>query len=449
MNASRLLPSALLVLAGVSVWVGKGVDVGPIDLQAVQVATVLLALGVLAAASLSRRAPLTGLHPTVQTLFAALVVAALLVCVAALLSSGAARNDMSVVRFVARYAMGIVLVGALLHFLRRPRSPRVLEAALLTGAVASVGLSALGFAFPALGEVTIRFGDRAQGLVNNPNQLAMMLVATVPIALAAALRAPRRLHRWLLLVALVAGVAFTGSKANLLLLAVGLPTLALLAAFLRRGVMRKARTAFALTALAASSGAAAYWVVLRFNPRTLATFERLLDDPAGTSTVASRREMWESALQTGLAHPWFGVGADHAPFYLPHAHAHNVGIEFFLTMGAVGVAALAALLGAWLALALTSAWVAYTERGAPFAERVSLLAYAASLLAYVASNQTSDSFGGTTLPIAWIVSALALARLDLSLRRRSALGTPHGAARGDALGTPHDTPRGPARAGAG
>lgn len=429
MTWSRVFPGFALAFVGLSVWVGRGIDVGPVNLQAAQVATVVVALALFAAAAVSHRAPLAGLHPTVRALFAAVVVAALLVAFAAVMSSGAALEPLSVVRFVARYVMGIVLVGALLHFLRSRRSLRTLERALLAGASVSVTIAAVGFVVPALGTVTIRYGDRVQGLLNHPNQFAIMLLAVAPIALAFALRAPRQPLRWVVLVAMAGGIAFTGSKANLLLLAGGLPLLALIAASLRRGPVAQVRTALALTAAAAVASAAAYAVVLRFNPRTLATLQRLFDDPTTTSTVQSRWGMWERAVQVGLEHPWFGVGADHARFYLPHAHAHNVSIEFFLTMGAAGLVALGSLVTAWLGLASVSMWLAYAVRSAPFADRIGLFVYPTSLLVYIVSNQSSDSFGGTTLPIAWIATSLTLAHMDVVLRERAATRatatTPH------------------------
>ncbi len=424
MSWSRVLPSLSLAFVGLSVWVGRGVDVGPVNLQAAQIATVVVALALFSAAAVSRRAPLSGLHPTVRALFAAVVVAALLVAFAAVMSSGAAHEPLSVLRFVARYGMGIVLVFALLHFLRSRRSLRTLEGALLVGATASVAIAALGFVIPALGTVTIRYGDRVQGLLNHPNQFAIVLLAVAPIALAVALRAPRQPLRWVVLITVAGGIAFTGSKANLLLLAGGLPLLALIAASLRRGPIAQLRTALSLTVAAGVAAAAAYAVVLRFNPRTLATLQRLFDDPATTSTVQSRREMWERAVQVGLEHPWFGVGADHARFYLPHAHAHNVSIEFFLTMGVAGLVALGALVTAWLGLAAVSMWLASVARSAPFADRIGLVVYPASLLAYVVSNQSSDSFGGTTLPIAWIATALTLGHMDVVLRERASTRVP-------------------------
>lgn len=421
MRLARLLPTAAVLLVGLAVWVGRGVALGPITLQAAQVATLIVAAVALAAASLARRPPLAGLHPTVGALLCAVAGATLLVTIAALLSSIGAPDAVSALRFIMRYVFGIVLVVALLHFLRSLRTLRWLERALLLGATASVAVAALGFAIPALGALTIRYGDRAQGLLNHPNQLAIVLLAVAPIALAVALRSPRRIGGWAALLLVAGGIAFTGSKANLLLLAVSLPALALLAAYLRRGPLVQARTALGLMVAAAAAAAGAYWIVLRFNPRTLATLERLFDDPWSTSTVVSRSEMWGTAVRVGLDHPWFGVGADHARFHLPHSHAHNVVIEFFLTMGAVGLVALIALVSAWLTVAAFSLWIAYTRTRMPFADRLGLLAYPASLLLYVASNQSSDSFGGTTLPIAWIATAMALGHLDVVLKEHASV----------------------------
>ena len=410
------LVHALLGLMGLALWVGRGVDLGAVDLQAVQVVGALAVVVMLAQTVSTRTAPLQSLQPTTQKLLAGVAVAVTAIVAVAALSAFQATDPISVLRFVVRYVLGLVLVVALVQFLGRRSRLRQLERALLFGAVASVGLAALGFVLPELGAITIRYGDRAQALLNHPNQFAILLTAVAPIALAAALRQPRRPTRWAVLLVVAAGVAFTGSKLNLALLVVALPAMGLLATLLRRGMLERAASALRLMGLAAAALAVAYAVVLRFNPRTLATFERLLEDPWSTSAVVTRSEMWGTALRVGLDHPWFGVGADHAGSYLPHSHAHNVVLEFFLTMGAGGLVALGLLLLAWLSLVSLSVWLAFTRRAMPFADRLALLAYSSSLTLYLASNQSSDSFGGTTLPIAWIATAMALGQVEVVLR---------------------------------
>jgi O-antigen ligase len=402
----------LLTLVGLAVWVGRSVEVGPIDLQAIQVVTLALLIGVLLEAARSGSAPLTWLRPPAALFTSAIVVAVSLILIAATLSATHAIEPFSIVRFVARYALGLVLFVALLQLLRVPERSRFLERALWIGALLSVGVAALGYFVPALGAWTIRYGDRAQALLNHPNQLAMVLTALVPVAFVRALGTPRRPGPWLLVLIMSAGVAFTGSKVNLAILAGMLPVLAFLAALLQRGSLRKIGSLAGFTFGSLAAVWVAFLAVRRFNPRTIETLERLFVEPASTTAVATRSEMWRTALEEGVRNPWVGVGAEHAGYYIGFSHAHNVFLEFFLTMGLAGLVGLGALVTTVVALSVTSILWALTKTTLPRGQRLALLGVPVGLLAYIASNQSSDSFGGTTLPILWIGAAWTLAQLD-------------------------------------
>jgi len=403
---------ASLVLVGLSLWIGRGVDVGPINLQAIQVATVLVALAVLATALRDRAAPLAWLRPRTTALLAAAMLGLTAIVVAAALSALTAIEPLSVLRFIARYLLGAVLLLSVLHVIKRPANAWALERALFAGAWLSVAVSAVAYFVPQLAAVAIRYGDRAQGLLNHPNQLAMLLTALAPVAFAAALQRPRRAAPWLTLLAVGAGVALTGSKVNLAVLAVVLPVMGLLAARLRRGALSQAGAAAGLTIAGLTVTAAAVWVVQAANPRTLVTIGRLFTDPMATSAVATRTETWRLAIAQGLEQPWIGVGADNAGFYLAHDHAHNVFVEFFLTLGVVGLVALTLLLVALAAIAGHALWPALTRSALASGDRLRLIAYPLAMLAYVAASQSSDSFGGTTLPVLWLMTALASAQVD-------------------------------------
>jgi O-antigen ligase len=406
----------LLVVLALALWVGRGVFVGPIYLQSVQVAGALLTLALLVWIARTRSLPARHLGGRSRAMLAALLVSLVGVAAAALLSAGEAEDIGAAVRFTVRYALGGALLLALGTFLTSRARIARFESALLAAAVASVALAATGFFVPAVAEWTIRSGDRAQGLLNHPNQMAIMLATFSPVALAAAMRRPRRVWPWLTVVALVAGTALTGSKANLLILAGALPVAAILAAQTRRNALGRVTAGAGLLAAAALVAVAAVAIVRTFNPRTLATLERLFSDPTGTSTVSLRLDMWSTAIARGLERPWFGVGAENARHYLIESHAHNVFLEFFLTLGLTGLVALGALVlsVAWIAIA--SLWTALANRGLPSDDRLALIAYGLACLVYVGANQTSDSFGGTTLPTLWIVSALALAQLDIAAK---------------------------------
>lgn len=409
---------ATLATLGVALWVGRGIDLGPVDLQPVQVVGALIGLALLSTTVTGVR-PLAWLQPRSARDVAALALAFTAVVTAAGFSAIDAQEPFSIVRFIARYLLGLVLLVSVLHFLQRPRNARVLERALLAGAILSVALSAAGYLVPSLATITIRYGDRAQGLLNHPNQLAMLLIAVAPLAIAVALEQPRRIGPWIRLLVICSGVAMSGSKANLAMLVFLLPTIGLLAAQLQRGAFRRLGMASALV-VAAVLAVSVMWAVVRTaNPRTLTTLERLLTEPVSTTAVASRLDMWQVALDRALDSPWFGVGADHTAYYLPYSHAHNVFVEYFLTMGMTGLIALIVLLTALAFPASRALFDALTRTSLTTGHRLRLLALPMGTAAYVAASQSSDSFGGTTLPILWLLAALTIAELDHGDRLRN------------------------------
>ncbi len=417
----KLPVRALLALLGLSLWVGRGVGVGVLNLQPVEIASALLLFAYVAHLALSRSSGVTALGPQARRLLTGLVVSCALLIASAAISATAAIDGISVLRFCGRYLLAILLLAVLCRFLDRRSRLETLERYLLTGAVVSVGVAVAGFFLAPLGELTIRYGDRAQALLNHPNQLAMLLTTLVPIALANALKRPARVWPWLVLVVIAAGIALTGSKANLLLLAVVVPLTTMLALEPIRRLARRLALGLALGAATVAIGLVAVLTVSQFNPRTLVTLERLFTDPGATSAVVSRSDLWLSAVQIGLEHPWTGVGADNSVYYLPFAHAHNVVLDYFLTLGLPGLAALGALLAFVALVSLACVRLALRGPGQAYPDKLSLIGYALACLTYLASNMSSDSFGGTTLPMLWFVAAASLARLDLALR------TPFGA----------------------
>lgn len=413
---------ALLALLGLSIWVGRGVSVGVLNLQPVEIASGLFLFAYAAQLALSSSRGITALGPPTRRLLTGLIVACALLIAAAVVSLAAALDPISVLRFCGRYLVAILLLTVLSRFLDRRSRLQTLERYLLIGAVISVGVAVAGFFVSQLGALTIRYGDRAQALLNHPNQLAMLLTALVPIALVNALKRPARVGPWLVLVVIAAGIALTGSKANLLLLVVVVPLTTFLALEPIRRLARRMALALGLGVAMAAIGLVAVLTVSQFNPRTLTTLERLFTDPATTSTVATRSDLWRTAFEIGLEHPWTGVGADNTVYYLPFSHAHNVVFEYFLTLGLPGLMALLMLLFFTAVVALACIRSALRRPGPAYPERLSLIGYALACLAYVGSNMSSDSFGGTTLPMLWILLAASLARLDLALETAAGTG---------------------------
>lgn len=409
------LVDVLLILLGLSVWVGKGLNLGLVTVGPVELIAGLLLISMLARSAMRRS---SGLFPVGVDggLITFLIGSIVIIAAAATASAVNAVEPGAVFRFVARYLLGALLVGELIVFLTTFDRLLVLSYALLTGAAISVVASAVGLLLPPLAAFTIRYGDRAQAFLNHPNQFAMLLVAVIPIALALALRRPHRIGAWLVLAILMAGVGLTGSKVNLVLGVVVLAVTSILASQLHRRLTKRVGLAIGLTLGTIVFAYLAFLTVDSVSPRTLATIERIIEEPAQVTAVKTRVEMWEMAVYLGLEYPLTGIGAANTTHYLPYDHAHNVFIEFFMTLGVLGVFALTLFLLSILVLGCVSIWTALTARTLPVADKLLAVALPIGFFSYVLANQSSDSFGGNTLPILWILASMTLAQLRLMRR---------------------------------
>lgn len=422
------LASALLIwAASLSIWVGRGIDLGPVNLQAFDLVAVLLAGSWFVRRVGTRTWGARPQDPVVRILHGAFLLALVGIVGVGVASILVAETYWPVLRFLVRYLIGIVTILALSDLLSSRSRVRTLILAVTVGAVASIVIGGAGFVIPALGEITLRSSDRVQAFTSHPNQLAILLTSWIPVTLAVAFRRPLRGHAWLPTAVLIAGVGLTGSKFNLLLLAVIVPTFALGFIALHRDWTRRLLLRLVFAGVAAAVGTLTIAVVAWTNPRTLATFERLADDPFATSTVTSRQELWSIAIRTGNRSPLLGIGADHADTVLPYDHAHNVVLNFYLSLGVAGVAALMLLFCVVATLfVVTVRTVRRTRHTIDVGPRALALGCSVIPITYIAGNMSSDSFGPSTVPLLWIAIATSLASLD-ALRvdaRRGAAGSP-------------------------
>jgi hypothetical protein len=197
---------------------------------------------------------------------------------------------------------------------------------------------------------------RVRAFYGSPNNLALYLERTFAFCLAMALFAPPRSGRWLWsLLAVGQGLALvlTFSKGALLL---ALP--ALLVALWLGGLVLLRRRERSLRAL--------WWIVVVAAGLFAAVlpfvgaerFQRLLDLSQGTGFL--RLNLWRSAWQMALDHPWLGVGPDNflyayrslyllpAAWQEPHLnHPHNWLLDWWTRLGLPGLA-LALLFFGWL-----------------------------------------------------------------------------------------------------
>ncbi len=287
---------------------------------------------------------------------------------------------------------------------------RVLHMLMLGGVIiACIGLFnfARGTVFPA------EFGlPRLRSIYGSPNNDALLLGRMLVLVLGLGLAkvwVPAKLHDgatppptfaspWLLAIPLALALVLTQSRGALLL---GMPT-AVVALLLARG-SRARVLGLGLAALSVlgllllASG--------MLNPLLSGTrLANALDLQRGTGFF--RLNLWVSAWQMFLDHPWFGVGPDNflyqyrSAYILPAAwqepnlnHPHNVFFDWVSRLGAAGLIALTALLlGA--ARAIQQALRSHDALALP----------AVGLLAYVfAHGMVDHSFFLTDLAFVWMI----------------------------------------------
>jgi O-antigen ligase len=254
-------------------------------------------------------------------------------------------------------ALGVILVFVVFTAIREPRHFRWLVWAFLLGALLSAVIGLLHTS-PEGSRASAEEG-RLTGGIEDPNELAAILVPAVVLACFALAAVRGALARWaLVLCALVCTVALllTESRGGLVALAVALVAAVLLAGRLRAGVL-------AIGLVIAALGVSYY--VLVAPPQSL---QRLTQFYAGGGT--GRTDLWSIAVQMIGDNPVVGVGAGNfqvrEPFYasgtinLPEVQfvidtpkvVHNTYLEVLVQLGVLGLAAFGGLVLGSLALAL-------------------------------------------------------------------------------------------------
>ena len=330
---------------------------------------------------------------------------------------------------VARVMLTMLSSLAMFTFLAGTLTKRRLYALIATfaGALAVVSLlTIVAYLFPPLRELAFQSVDRSSGSFKNPNQFGMVISTIVPITvgLLLAVRGKRRLFILLCLFLLIAGLLFSGSKANLLLTGGSLAAFALVMSTTSfRGVERT--FAVFLSILGISVALALGIILLQaLNPRALLLITVFFDPNQSLPSLDSRRELWSDSIAIFMAHPWLGEGAGQ---FLRIAidgevisHSHNLFIEYARTLGAAGLVFVFVLV-LTIVLMLANSMLGLYRRdiGRP-RSRALLVGAAISSANYVFANFSSESFGPSTSPFFWLVLFLFfMLRADF-LRNHSA-----------------------------
>lgn len=277
-------------------------------------------------------------------------VALALLAVAVLASTAVHNGDTFTMTYAQRWVSFLVTALVLVDVASREVPVRVLVWAAVAGAAVAGG--------GALWSFLVDGDPRATGPLEDPNDLAYVLVSAVPLLVALVPRRsrpertttvprPAAVLVAVLVLVLVLGAAVTVSRGGLIALTVALAWLALRRAIPGR-VLAAAGAAVVLAAV----------VVAALFP-ALVTTALTQKDQVGGSNVDDRALRWQVAATMLPEHPLLGVGpGGFRSNYLGVSHnaelaeqtpvAHNMYVEVAAELGLVGLAGFAAMIGVGL-----------------------------------------------------------------------------------------------------
>ena len=406
--------SYILLFLPLALWYGHVIEIPGFALQAVDISIIGLAFMVVLE-KLTQGRFVIKLYSPLSRNVAWIGIGLIFIILASVISTLNAENMVNTFKFSIRYLLGGIVILAILDKGSQAVIDKLVKM-LMVGSVVSVLLVLAGYVFQPLGNITIGIGGRAQGLLLNPNQFGMLLAAVIPIALTKAMSQIKNTLYWIVLVVLIIGLILTGSKMNLLLMVCASWFTILLTITLKSGVTKKIITLVISAGISYLSLLVVLNVLEKLMPTTYSRIQLLFNDPFEVSAVSTRVETWEAAIRLGKENPLTGVGANNIGFHIWHNHAHNVFIEYFATMGLIGLSSLVIFLISLMALIISSVKYTYKMSVQHFTERSGVMGLSVGIFSYIISNQTSDSFGGTTIPLLWILVGVLCSQVNVWIK---------------------------------
>lgn len=336
--------------------------------------------------------------------FAAVIWSAIALSGLAFISAIYADVPQRVFRVIAGQMFGVAIVGTMVSLHTPAERLQKYVDLFIWGATLSSAYAAAAYFVPALSSIAFGDSDRTAAFFKNPNQFGMALSLAVPLVVASCVVDRNKLFRLGQLGTIYLGLAFSGSKTNLAASAV-LAFAALFLAFLRSGMAKRRPLLMALTVAIAILGAiVAFLTLADLNPRA----QKLLMATASGDTISSwdqRMNLWRISIADGFGHPLTGVGVGERVGSTGVSHSHNVFIDYLRTLGFPGLTLLMISVGGALSVALGSI-LGRAPKGTPPKQAALTACLGLSAVGYVFTNQFSDSFGPSTLPLFWIVLGL-------------------------------------------
>lgn len=396
------LRDSLLVTLMVLLWLPSLSTLGQSDMNAYFFLAVILV--VLLIGRVTRR-PLTLASRYDARAFAAVVGAAVALSALAFMSALYADSPLRVFRVIAGQIFGIAILGTMLSFPPSTERFRRYVNIFIWGATLSSIFAAASYFVPAMNSIAFGDSDRTAAFFKNPNQFGMALSLAVPLVVSYCVIDRNKLFRVAQLGTIYLGLAFSGSKTNLATSG-ALAFAALFLALLKSGMLKRhPLAAMLLVGMAVGAGTLAFLTLGGLNPRA----QSLLVATASGDAIESWQErqlLWRVSIEDGLNHSLTGVGVGELVRGTDLPHSHNVFLDYFRTLGIPGVAMLLVLIAGALAVSF-ACLVGKGLNGASREQSTLAAALGLSILGYIFTNQFSDSFGPSTLPLFWIVVGLA------------------------------------------
>lgn len=257
--------------------------------------------------------------------------------------------------------------------------------------------------------------DRVAGFFKHPNQFGIILATILPLSVAANVQKPRNLIRWVASASILMGIVMSGSKANLVFTVFTVAACAVFSSMIaRRRSIKWLRIAVSGLCIAAVLPIG-YLVTETYNPRAIKRLEDFfLDTGRAAPSMLVRERIWDASIAQGAAHPLTGTGA--GSNILQYTHSHNVFLDHFRSLGVPGLLLLVLIIAVLGLLSLRIIRRALREEQGSRDVRAALVGTVFGIWAYILGNQTSDSFGASTVSFFWLLIALAYCQ-DRLLRR--------------------------------
>ena len=154
-----------------------------------------------------------------------------------------------------------------------------------------------------------------------------------------------------------------------------------------------------------------FYYLENYNIESYDNIIKLINDPLDQETIMDRLEIWGA----GLAQPniFLGHGAGHVPHYFNFSHLHNTFLDFYFSMGLLGLASLIYFYRSLIFLHIDTRKSDEGRKG-----RV-LVSYSLLPLVYIISNQMSGSMGPNSIIILWAAVARIISERNLGVNNEA------------------------------